>query len=222
MIETGTLENLGLLRQPELRNPTTQGTLQQENFLELMVAQFSNQDPFQPLENGDFLGQLAQFGTVSGIEELQQSFQQMADSLFSDQALQASSLIGREVLVPGSVGQLGDGGLRGAVELAAPAQNLEVRVLDASGAQVAVLDLGGQGAGLANFSWDGRLADGTQAPRGAYTLQAFATDSAAGTQVPVLVGARVDSVALGAGGGVRLEVNGLGELPLSEVRRIGN
>ena len=36
----------------------------------LMITQFRNQDPFQPLENGEFLGQLAQFSTVSGIAEM--------------------------------------------------------------------------------------------------------------------------------------------------------
>ena len=47
--------------------------LGQADFLQLMTTQLQNQDPFAPLENGEFIGQMAQFGTVSGIEELQQS-----------------------------------------------------------------------------------------------------------------------------------------------------
>ena len=35
-----------------------------------MITQFKNQDPFEPMDNGEFLGQLAQFSTVNGIDSL--------------------------------------------------------------------------------------------------------------------------------------------------------
>jgi len=53
----------------------------QNEFLELMLAQLKNQDPFQPLENGEFVAQMAQFSTVSGIEEMNASLKGMTDSL---------------------------------------------------------------------------------------------------------------------------------------------
>ncbi|HET8691826.1 MAG TPA: flagellar hook capping FlgD N-terminal domain-containing protein, partial [Steroidobacteraceae bacterium] len=74
-----------------------------EDFLKLMLTQFQNQDPLKPLDNGDFIGQLAQFGTVTGLTQLRQDFGSLADSLVSNQALQASSLLGRDVLVNQSV-----------------------------------------------------------------------------------------------------------------------
>ena len=46
----------------------------QEQFLELMTAQLQNQDPFKPMESGDFLSQIAQFSTVEGIGDLNDSF----------------------------------------------------------------------------------------------------------------------------------------------------
>ena len=46
--------------------------LGQEEFLELMIAQLKNQDPFKAMDPSQFLGQLAQFGTVSGIQEMQE------------------------------------------------------------------------------------------------------------------------------------------------------
>ena len=36
-----------------------QGALSTEDFLSLMTTQLKNQDPLKPLENGDFLGQIA-------------------------------------------------------------------------------------------------------------------------------------------------------------------
>ena len=75
-----------------------EGDLGQEDFLHLMLTQLKNQDPFKPMESGEFLGQLAQFGTVQGLAGLQTSFDSLASSLVSNQALQASSLVGRSAL----------------------------------------------------------------------------------------------------------------------------
>ncbi|MBT3966506.1 MAG: flagellar biosynthesis protein FlgJ, partial [Gammaproteobacteria bacterium] len=48
-------------------------SLGQEDFLKLMVAQVQNQDPFAPMENGDFIGQMAQFSSVDGINSMNDS-----------------------------------------------------------------------------------------------------------------------------------------------------
>ena len=223
MIGFDTLSSLGLTAQTAKTEEATEGALQQQDFLELMVAQFSNQDPFKPMENGDFLGQLAQFGTVSGIEELQQSFETVASSLYSDQALQASSLIDHEVLAPGNIGVLESGGsIEGAVELANSAVGVDVRITDAAGVQVGRVQLPTQGAGLARFEWNGLDESGQPVAPGLYRLEAVATGGGVNEELPVLVQARVDSVSLGGAGGVLLDVEGLGELSLRDVRRIGS
>ena len=151
MLDVNTLTELGLSRPTATpAQSQSQGKLNQEAFLELMIAQFQNQDPFKPMENGDFLGQMAQFGTVSGIEELNQSFSTIAGSLYSDQALQASGLIDRTVLVSSDAGLLpGQGSLSGAVDLATSSGSLAVQVTDANGELVRRMDLGTQPSGLA-------------------------------------------------------------------------
>ena len=88
------------LKQPEKK---ANDELGQSEFLDLMIAQLQHQDPLNPADSGEFLGQLAQFGTVNGITELQNSFADLATSLQSSQALQASTLVGRNVLIPGNV-----------------------------------------------------------------------------------------------------------------------
>ena len=225
MIGLDTLTSLGLSRQAEpiaQATPDTNGALQQEDFLELMIAQFSNQDPFKPMENGDFLGQLAQFGTVSGIEELQESFDTVASSLYSDQALQASALIDHEVLVPGNVGVLdADGSIEGAIELTRSVVGVDVRIVDQAGIQVGRVSLPTQQAGLARFEWDGLNESGQPVPPGRYRLAAVTSGAGVTEELPVLVQARVESVYLGGASGVVLDVEGVGELGLADVRRIG-
>ena len=73
--------------------------LEQKDFFEIMIAQLKNQDPTKPLDGSEYLGQLAQFNTVSGVQELNLSFREMTRSLQSLQALQASSLVGRNVVL---------------------------------------------------------------------------------------------------------------------------
>ena len=60
--------------------------LGQSDFLTLMITQFKNQDPFEPMDNGEFLGQLAQFSTVNGIESLNSSFGGLSTAMQDNQA----------------------------------------------------------------------------------------------------------------------------------------
>lgn len=194
----------------------------QADFLKLMTTQLRNQDPFEPIENGEFLGQMAQFGTVSGIQELQQSFGDLSSALQANRALQASVLVGKQVMVDGNQAVLGaEGALRGAVELPGDVANLQVRVLGANGETLANIELGAQAGGIVQFEWDGELADGSRAAPGTYTVSASAIVNGDEQAQATLSVANVNSVTLGNGAGdVRLDLGALGEIALSDVRRI--
>ncbi len=163
-----------------------------------MLTQLKNQDPFKPLDSSQFLGQLAQFGTVSGLPQLQTSFDSLAGSLTSNQALQASGLVGRSALVPGADGFLTDGRLTGAVDLPSASDAVAVQIVDGSGERVRTLDLGAQAAGLARFEWDGTTDTGATAPDGLYSVVAGYLDNGKATAADTLVSAPIDSVVIGA------------------------
>src|SRR5512138_3803015 len=92
--------------------------LGQAEFLQLMIAQIKNQDPFKAMDPTQFLGQLAQFGTVSGIQQLQTAFSQMAESMRASQVLDGATLVGREVLVSSEEATLSsEGSIRGAIDV---------------------------------------------------------------------------------------------------------
>ena len=106
------------LNKPSDQKTRANDELGQAQFLELMTAQLQYQDPLKPMENGDFLGQMAQFGTVSGINDLNTTVSSMNASFQSNQALQASTLVGRRVMVPSQTAFLKDGEpLIGSVDL---------------------------------------------------------------------------------------------------------
>lgn len=206
----------------EPRPASDNADMGQADFLKLMTTQLRNQDPFEPIENGEFLGQIAQFGTVTGIQELQQSFGDLSSALQANRALQASVLVGKQVLVNGNQAALtADTGLSGAVELPNAVEELHVRVLGVNGETLADLDLGARAGGIFEFEWDGELADGSRALPGTYTLSASASVAGEEQALATLAAANVNSVTLGNGAGdVRLDLGALGEVSLSDVRRI--
>ncbi len=196
--------------------------LGQKDFLKLMVAQLKNQDPMKPMENGDFLGQMAQFSSVTGLQELQASFNQLAGVMQSNQALQASALVGRSALVPGNAAVLSPGQMvLGAVDLPASTSDVALAVTDQSGTVVRLMSMGPQASGLASFQWDGKTDAGELAPAGRYKIVANAMLDGKVQAVDTLVAARVESVTLGRGGQEStLNLAGLGSLEMSKVRQI--
>ncbi len=68
--------------------------LGKDDFLKLMVTQLQNQDPLNPTTNEDFLAQLAQFSALEQMNNLNDSFSVLADSL---KISNAASLLGTEV-----------------------------------------------------------------------------------------------------------------------------
>ena len=99
--------------------------LGQEDFMALMVAQLENQDPSKPMDNFEFLGQIAQFGMVSGIQELQTGLGSLANALLSNQALQAADLVGRDVVTGSNIGRLpAEGELSAEIDLPSAAESV--------------------------------------------------------------------------------------------------
>lgn len=220
-IDPAKLEQLGLggsTRSPDKPNDQ----LGQEDFLKLMITQLSNQDPFDPMESGDFLGQIAQFGTVNGIQELQGSIKALGESLQGNRALEASALIDRSVMVPSSEGWLPpDGNIHGAVDLPRGAGTATVNITDMNGRLVQRLQVEAMGEDRAEFSWDGTDADGGQAAPGFYTVEAQVRDGEGTIGADILMSGRVESVGIdNYNGAVTLTVTGLGNVDLDKVRGI--
>lgn len=220
--DTQTLNGLGLRGvQEKQAHIKSKSELGQEDFMALMIAQLRNQDPMAPMENGEFLAQIAQFSQVSGLQELQKSFDELSTSLVSNQALQAASLVGRDVLAPTGLGVLAEGGsIRGDVELPSASGRVAVKIYDDAGQVVRTLELGSQASGSAMFQWDGLRDDGSYAPPGTYLVSATAEFNGRNEAVEANVVNRVNGVTLGNNGGLLLDLAGVGPLDFTEVKQI--
>ena len=220
MTTTSALNDTNFLRPPpsQARNDE----LGQSDFLTLMITQFKNQDPFKPMENGEFLGQLAQFSTVSGIDSLNTAFTGLASSIQGEQALQAANLVGHSVLAVTDTGYLPEGGsIDGAVELTTSASEVQIDIVDESGELIQTLSLGEQGAGLARFSWNGQDASGEPVEPGHYRISARVIRGAEVESAATALEANIESVTLGQlGQGMTLNVSGGRTLSLAQVYQI--
>lgn len=199
--------------------------LGQDAFLRLMNEQLKHQDPLKPLDSNQFLGQLAQFSTVKGIEGLQTAFAEVAGALTADQGLKGASLIGHTAMIPADRATLGvpvDGqprGIKGAIFAEGPG-TVTMEITDAGGQLVRKINVPAAQAGDTPFEWDGTDAGGNPVAAGEYRFKASFTGSTgqATAAIPMLSG-RVDSVLLSPQGLV-LNLSGIGSVPLAAVRSI--
>ena len=214
--------SLGLTRQTDAEGGGNDpGELGLNTFLKLMVTQMNNQDPFKPMENGDFLGQIAQFGSVTGLEKLNTQIADLGASLTSGQALQAGSLVGHEVLVNMDVGRLQTGqSIRGQVELENSSSDLTLRVYDQVGQLVREIPLGSAQAGTQSFAWDGTDNGGSYVPPGFYKVRVSAQQGDESVDLQTQMIADVESVSVSGTQGLTLNLAGLGSVAFADVQQI--
>ncbi len=196
------------------------GELALEDFMSLMTTQLQNQDPLKPMESGDFLGQIASFAQVSGLDDLQNSFSSFADSMKSDQALQGSALVGRSVLIPSSLGvHSADSNLSGIIAVDPSVTDLSLQVYTEEGELVRTIEMG-SASGNVDFSWDGLDDEGNTMDYGSYQFLATGTVDGEGTAFATATVAKVDSVLVGNDQGLVMNLSGIGAVPFSEAQEI--
>lgn len=200
----------------------------QDRFLTLLVTQLQNQDPLNPMDNAQVTSQIAQLSTVNGIQQLNNTLLALSGQMDMSQSLQAASLIGREVLLPGEKVSLGSDPADPTHKTATPfgidlirgSARTVVSILDAGGALVRKLDLGAMDAGVYPLTWNGQDESGVPAPDGAYSVQVAAYDAdGQPVSAQALTSGRVNSIAY-TSEGLKLDLGLAGKISLLDIRQI--
>jgi flagellar basal-body rod modification protein FlgD len=218
--------NSSLYWQPETV-PEADGsnqTLSQEDFFSLLTEQLANQDPTKPVDNDQMVAQMTSFTMADGIEQLNDKFSDFATSMTSNQALQASSLNGQEVLLQGDIGYISaEGqGVDGVVISEQSVQNLNITIENEVGEIIKTINAGTQAAGNVEFTWDGTDANGNTMPVGNYVVRAQGNVAGEPISLPTAINRHVDSVSLAASNqGIILNLDGNVSVTLSDVIQIG-
>ncbi|MBU0752750.1 MAG: flagellar hook assembly protein FlgD [Gammaproteobacteria bacterium] len=191
----------------------------QSRFLTLLTTQLQNQDPLNPMDNAEVTSQLAQISTVDGIERLNASLQKLLDGTTDAQALQAASLVGRGVLVPGTALQLTQGASFGGIELTGSADEVTVAIKDANGLVMRTINLGALPEGVHPFAWDGKTDNGTPAADGNYSMSISAERGGEAVTASALALGQVSSITRG-GQGMTINVGALGVFTMADIKEI--
>jgi flagellar basal-body rod modification protein FlgD len=193
----------------------------QDQFMTMLIAQIKYQDPTNPMDSSQMTSQLAQISTVEGIDQLNTSMAEMAKTMQSSQTYQASNLIGKSVLAPGTAFNLSKGSSAFAVQLPSAASSVIVSIKNSAGQTVDSMNLGTQGAGVIPLTWDGKDRTGKALRDGTYTLQIAANTGGKSVNGVGLTYAKVNAVGNDPKSGATQLVLGNGATtPLSGVVQI--
>ncbi|MGJ7549716.1 flagellar hook assembly protein FlgD [Pseudomonas alloputida] len=201
---------------------TGNSSLGKDAFLQLLVTQMQHQNPLDPQDNGEFVAQLAQFSSLEGITSLNESVTNITSAMASSQALQASSLVGRSVIVQNdkAVVDTADS-FNGQFVVPQAIDGAKITVKDKDGNTVKTIEVGEQKAGYADFIWDGTNSSGAKVDPGTYTFTASTTVDGKSVQMNTLLPAKVTSVSFNTTGEMVLNLAGVGKVSLSDVQTIG-
>jgi len=200
-------------------------TLGKDDFLQLMITKLQHQDPLSPMEDADFIAQLAQFSTLEQMNNIsegiatsnQWDFLQMQ----SLNNVMASGLIGKEVTADFS-GVYLDGTNQPVVSytLTKPAAELEFEVRDEAGNLITTLTAEDVDYGAGSIKWNGKDTLGNRAPEGYYTIRARATEASGATFTPSLQLTGIVSTITYRDGAAFVMIDGT-EVSLGDIRSVG-
>lgn len=198
------------------------GALTQSDFFALLTQQLAFQDPTKPVENDQMIAQMTNFTMADGINQLNENFESLAQSMTSNQALQASSLVGRSVLTQSEeLVFTGESLSRGVINLDVVADNMKVIITKPNGELVNSYAVDNPQLGKNEFVWDGTDQEGEQMPAGVYKIKVEVSANGKTESVPVQVYTPVTSVSMGNNGtSITLNLLGIGSVKLNDVLEV--
>jgi len=198
------------------------GALTQSDFFALLTQQLAFQDPTKPVENDQMIAQMTSFTMADGISSLNTNFKDFASSMNSNQALQASSLVGRRVRVA-SDSMVFDGTSTafGSTEVPANTRLLKFSVLNEKGELIRSISKESPASGQFGLSWDGKNEAGEAMPAGVYKMKVDASVNGKSETLTTSSYVPITSVTLGAStADMKLNLLGLGAKKMADILEI--
>ncbi|MCP4157057.1 MAG: hypothetical protein GY757_55605 [bacterium] len=169
MIDVVSYLNTGLSTNPNEPN-TVEKEMGKDSFMQLLVAQMGNQNPMEPMENTEFIAQLAQFSALEQQQNIAAGIELLALTQQASTNSQMVNLIGKRVIVPGSSISLdGENGADLRYDLSEQGAASEIIIKNSDGDIVRTADLEEMAAGSNEYKFDGKDNDGNLLEAGSYT-----------------------------------------------------
>lgn len=180
---------------PEKPKTGDQSELDRNAFLRLLTTQLEHQDPLNPLDDKEFVAQLAQFSSLEQLNNISETMAEFKDSFARQEMQSAVNYIGKEIRAEGS--SLSKNGAQVSsfsYELPDVAEKLYMNIMDTDGNIVRSITLPGRMPGEHEYIWDGKDHNGADLPDGVYSIY-MAAEGKNGE--PLMVNTRTSGVVSG-------------------------
>lgn len=149
-----------------------------EDFLTLLVAQLQNQDPLNPADGTEFTAQLAQFSSLEELKNINDTLTKHDVYQSTLNNIESTNFIGKTVTATGDTFSVTDSKTAPIrFDLENDADGVFLQIYDKLGEFVTDIDAGFLQAGEQQVQWDGRTAEGLQAPDGTYSFTVMAMNA---------------------------------------------
>ena len=149
-----------------------------EDFLTLLVAQLQNQDPLNPADGTEFTAQLAQFSSLEELKNINDTLTKHDVYQSTLNNIESTNFIGKTVTATGDTFSVTDSKTAPIrFDLENDADGVFLQIYDKLGEFVTDIDAGFLQAGEQQVQWDGRIAEGLQAPDGTYSFTVMAMNA---------------------------------------------
>ena len=180
---------------------TGTSALGQDSFLKLLTTQLQYQDPLNPMENSEFVAQLAQFSSLEELQGLSDGMESLYLVNMSQNNASMTNLIGKDIVATGDEFHYdGEGDQELHFDASGAAASSTVTITDADGKVVFSGKAGALASGDGSYTWDGKTTSGAQCEAGDYTFAVSAEDSdGASVEVTEQLVGTVDGMDLSSG-----------------------
>ncbi|MDF1545416.1 MAG: flagellar hook capping FlgD N-terminal domain-containing protein [bacterium] len=207
--------------------PKSTGSMQslgKDEFLQLLVAKLEYQDPLDPMQDEDFVAQLAQFSSLEQMNNISEGIATSNEwdylQMQSINNTMAAGLIGKDVTASYS-GLYFDGETEPQIsyETGQFASEVTITIKDDLGTVVNTITKKNVESGINGFKWDGKNSFGNRVTEGSYSVEVTAVDASGGTFKPSLsLTGKVDEIRY-RDGVAYLIVSG-SEIPMGDISAI--
>lgn len=152
--------------------------LDKDDFLTLLVAQLTNQDPLNPMEDTDMTSQLAEFSSLEQLTNLNETAESILDTISDKQLVDSSSFIGQWIYAEGYTITKEDSEISTInYSLGEAVANVTVYIYDSEGDIIRTDVLGSKEADDYTYQWDGKDDDGNTMDDGLYSVGILGEDA---------------------------------------------
>ncbi|MBN1164724.1 MAG: hypothetical protein JXB45_09105 [Candidatus Krumholzibacteriota bacterium] len=183
-------------------------TVGKDDFLKLLIAQLSHQDPMDPLDNNQFISQMTEF---SSLEQLEQINSGVGSTNLLTQSMNnafSTTLIGRNVVINSDQAEVREGRPVNCGFYAPGAGSAVISITNSNGTVVRELEVEADDSGFIRVNWDGKNGSGNTVVDGNYFLKVnFQTGDGMETALAPFLTGHVSAVKF-MSGNAYLTVNG--------------